>query len=355
MQYTCTVNSTRGQAALSSAWVARLQEANDAVIDHVFAANYERDVMWAYDILRDRLNERKITLALEECASEEDVIARAAQATIYLAYRLPVTRRVLEHLPRLRLVIASGSGFDHIDVHAATEHGVLVCNAATYNVEDVAEHTLMLIVACARKLRLLESAVRAGTWPLAPRAQPRYRFGGKTLGVVGFGKIGRALAWRAAGIGLHVLVSDPYVAPDEIRASGCEPVVLDDLLARADFVSLHLRLNECTRHIFGPGEFAQMKPTAYFVNTSRGGLVDERALIDALRRGQIVGAGLDVLEHEPPAPDHPLLHMDNVIVTGHTAGSTVESIYALVDEWLRIIDTYRAGGPPVNLLNPQAL
>jgi len=323
------------------------------MIDHVFASNYERDVMWAYDILRQHLAERRITLALEQCTSEQEVITRATNASIYLAYRFPVTRAVLDHLPRLRLIISSGSGYDHIDVHAATERGVMVCNAATYNVEDVAEHTLMLLLACARKLRALEAAVRAGAWPLAPRAQPRYRFAGKTLGLIGFGKIARAVAWRAHALTMHVLVCDPYVSAHDIRADHGDPVTRDELLARSDFVSLHLRLNDITRHLIGARELAKMKPTAYLLNTSRGGLVDERALTDALQRGQIAGAGLDVLEHEPPALDHPLLQMDHVIITGHTAGSTVESIHALVDEWLRIIDSYRAGGPPINLVNPQ--
>jgi phosphoglycerate dehydrogenase-like enzyme len=127
------------------------------------------------------------------------------------------------------------------------------------------------------------------------------------------------------------------------------------LLAGADFVSLHLRLTAETRHGFGAHDLGQMKPEAYFVNTSRGGLVDERALIAALQNGQIAGAGLDVLEQEPPDLANPLLHMDNVIVTGHTAGSTIESIHALVDEWLSVIDSFRLGERPVNLLNPQAL
>lgn len=323
--------------------------------DHVLAANYEADVLWAYDILRRGLTERTISLALEQCASEDDVIARGAGASIYLAYRFPVTRRALEHLPRLRLIISSGSGYDHIDVPAATDRGIFVCNAATYNVEDVAEHTLMLLLASARTLRALEAAVRAGTWPLAPRGQPRHRFIGKTVGLIGFGKIARAVAWRARGLGMSVLACDPYVAPDDILAGHAEPVTLDGLLTRSDFVSLHLRLNDATRHLMGTREFARMKPSAYFINTSRGGLVDERAMVEALRQGQIAGAGLDVLDPEPPPADHPLLHMDNVIVTGHTAGSTVESIHALVDEWLRIIDSYRAGGRPINLVNPQVL
>lgn len=319
--------------------------------DRVFAANYERDVLWAYDLLRQQLRERGMELALEQCSTEDEVIERAAGAEIYLAYRLPVTRRVIENLPQLRLLIASGSGYDHIDVQAATDRGIAVCNSATYNVEDVAEHTLLLMLACARKLRLLEAQVRAGVWPLAPRAQPRYRFVGKTLGLLGFGKIGRALAWRARGIGMSVIVFDPFVNESDIRAAGCEPATREQVLSESDYVSLHLRLSEATRHLFGANELALMKPSAYFVNTSRGGLVDERALIQALEQGKIAGAGLDVLEQEPPAHDNPLLFMDNVIVTGHTAGSTVESIHALVAEWVSTIDAFCAGVQPVNQVN----
>ncbi len=325
------------------------------MVRQVFAANYERDVMWAYDLLRQELAARDIALALAECQTEKEVIAHALGAEIYLAYRLPVTRQVLQQLPRLGLVISSGSGYDHIDVAAASELGIPVCNAATYNVEDVAEHALLLILACARKLRLLEAQVRAGVWPLAPRAQPRHRFRDKMLGLIGFGNIGRALAWRARGIGIRVLVCDPYLPAEDIRAAGCERADSETLLACSDYVSLHLRLNENTRHYMGERQFAQMKPGAYFINTSRGGLVDERALIAALERGHLAGAGLDVLEKEPPDPDNPLLDMDNVIVTGHTAGSTVESIRALVNEWLSIIDSYRSGERLVNLVNPSSL
>ncbi len=325
------------------------------MVRQVFAANYERDVMWAYDLLRQELAARDIALALAECQTEKEVIAHALGAEIYLAYRLPVTRQVLQQLPRLGLVISSGSGYDHIDVAAASELGIPVCNAATYNVEDVAEHALLLILACARKLRLLEAQVRAGVWPLAPRAQPRHRFRDKMLGLIGFGNIGRALAWRARGIGIRVLVCDPYLPAEDIRAAGCERADSETLLACSDYVSLHLHLNENTRHYMGERQFAQMKPGAYFINTSRGGLVDERALIAALERGHLAGAGLDVLEKEPPDPDNPLLDMDNVIVTGHTAGSTVESIRALVNEWLSIIDSYRSGERLVNLVNPSSL
>ncbi len=321
----------------------------------VFAANFEKDVLWAYELLREQLATRGMELRLEQCSTEDEVIARAAGAEIYLAYRFPVTRRVIENLPELRLIVASGSGYDHVDVAAATERGIAVCNSATYNVEDVAEHTLLLILACARKLRLLEEQVRAGVWPLAPRAQPRYRYAGKTLGLMGFGKIGRALAWRARGIGLRVVVFDPFISEKEIVAADCEPATRERVLSEADFVSLHLRLSAETRHSFGAAELALMKPSAYFVNTSRGGLVDEGALIAALKEGRIAGAGLDVLEQEPPARDNPLLFMENVIVTGHTAGSTVESIHALVAEWLSVMDSFRAGARPVNLVNPQAL
>jgi D-3-phosphoglycerate dehydrogenase len=324
-------------------------------VERVFAANYERDVLWMYDLFRKRLAERGLTLTLSECFSEEDVIGSAAGASVFLAYRVPVTRRILEALPRLRLVIASGSGFDHIDVAAATERRILVCNAASYNVEDVAEHAILLILACGRKLRLLERRVREGVWPMAPREQPRYRFAGQTLGLIGFGKIGRAVAWRARGLGFRVLVSDPNVPATDVAAAGCEPAAEETALAESDYVSLHLRLDDTTRHYLGETRLALMRPTAYLINTSRGAIVDERALESALRARRIAGAGLDVLESEPPDPDHPLLRMDNVLVTGHTAGSTVESNHALVDEWTRVVDGFRSGERPINLVNPHAL
>ena len=318
----------------------------------LFAANYNKVVMWVYEDLRRWLADRGVELVLAQCATQDEVIERARHADIYLAYKFRVTRRIIASLPRLKLLMASGSGYDHIDVPAATDHGVVVTCGATYNVEDVAEHAVALILACGRKIRFLERAVRQGQWSCGGLAQPRHRFRGQTVGLIGFGKIGRAVAWRARGLGFQVLAHDPYVPANEITEEGGEPVSLEELLQRSDFVSLHLRLNDETRHLLGEEEIQAMKPTAYVINTSRGGVIDEAALVRALEEGRIAGAGLDVLEQEPPSLDNPLLAMDNVIVTGHAAGSTVESTEDWQNEWRRVIEDFLADRWPINVVNP---
>ena len=321
----------------------------------MFAANYNDSVMWVYNDLSEWLTERGVSLNLANCATEEEVMDRAREADIYLAYRFPVTRQVIEALPQLRLLMSSGSGYDHIDVQAATDNGVVVTSTATYNVEDVAEFAILLMLACARRLWHLERAVRGEEPQEGHLVQPAHRLHGQSLGVIGFGNIGRAVAWRARGLGLRVLAYDPYVPEETMRELDVEPIDLAELLRRADFVSPHLRLNDETRHLISHGELAGMKHTAYLINTSRGGVVDEAALIKALQEGRIAGAGLDVLESEPPEPGHPLLAMDNVMVTGHAAGSTEEGIQNWLGEWKTILSDLLKGSWPINVVNPQVV
>jgi D-3-phosphoglycerate dehydrogenase len=319
----------------------------------LFAANYNQNVMWVYEDLRRWLAERGTDFALAQCASEDDVIQAAQEADIYLAYKFKVTPRVIAALPRLRLLMSSGSGFDHIDVRAATEHGVIVTNAAAYNVEDVAEHALTLILACGRKLHALERLSRQGHWQCGALVQPTHRFVGQTVGLVGFGKIGRALAWRLKALGFRVLAYDPYLPAEEIIQLGVEPVGLEEVLAQSDFLSLHLRVTDETWHLMSEEQFRMMRPTACLINTSRGAVVDEAALIRALQAGWIAGVGLDVLEQEPPDLDNPLLAMDNVMVTGHAAGTSVEGIQDWQGEWRKVIEAFLAGHWPVNVVNPE--
>lgn len=316
---------------------------------HLIAANYNEGTMWAYDRLRHWLEERQVAFTLAKCASDAEVIARAQDANIFLAYKYPITRAIIQALPDLRLLMSSGSGYDHIDVTAATEHGVVVTNAPLHNVEDVAEHTLALILACARKLPRIERAARRGEW--RPNVQPVHRLQGKTAGLIGFGNIARALTWRLRGIGMRVLVYSRSASAEAIIAAGAQPAELDTLLGESDFVSLHLISIESTRRILGEREFALMKPTAFVINTSRGDLIDELALIDALQTGRIAGAGLDVLAQEPPSPENPLLTIENVLISGHSAASTVEATDGWVQEWLTTLGDFLDGYMPTTVVN----
>lgn len=319
----------------------------------LFAANYNEHVLWVYEALERWLKERGIDFVLAQCKTEDDVIEQAQNADIYLAFKFPITQRILASLPQLKLLMSSGSGFEFIDVDAATQQGIIVTNTATYNVEDVAEHALTLILACVRRLPRLKALAQQGQWQVGSLVQPTHRFSSQTVGLIGFGKIGQAVAWRLRALGFRVLAHDAFVTAGQMQKQGVEAMSLEDLLAEADLVSLHVPLNDKTHHLISRAQFQRLKPNAWLINTSRGPTVDENALIEALRAGQIGGAALDVLEKEPPALTNPLFAMENVIITGHAAGTSVEGIQAWQDEWRQIIEAFTAGRYPINVLNPQ--
>ncbi len=234
-----------------------------------------------------------------------------------------VTEAVLAAGERLEIVARAGTGVDNVDVEAATRRGIIVVNAPDGNTRAVAEHTLALLLALLRHIPAAQASLRGGAWQ-------RGRFlgaelGGKTLGVIGFGRIGREVAHRAAAFGLRVVAFDPFVSPEHIERRGATPLGLDELLREADVVSLHVPLTDKTRTLIGPRELALMRPTAVLVNCARGGLVDEAALAEAIEAGRLGGAALDVFAQEPPSPENPLLGLERVIVTPHIAGSTAEA------------------------------
>ena len=321
----------------------------------LLAANYNAGAMPVYADFRRWLARHDVKLTLRQCGTEAELIHHLRSADVLLAFRIPVTHRAIAASPRLRLIMASGNGYDHIDVAAATEHGVPVTCGRRYNVQDVAEHAILLMLWCGRKIGLLQAGVRrnAWPWPCGAHVQPVSRLAGRTVGIVGFGLIGRAVAALARGLGLTVCAHDPYLPAGRIEAEGAEPESLPALLRRSDFVSLHLRANAETSRLIGEPQLRMMRRTAYVINTSRGQVIEEGALIRALREGWIAGAGLDVLASEPPPVDHPLLSMDNVLITGHAAGSTVESTVAWREEWQQIVAGHLAGVRPINLVNPE--
>jgi len=233
-----------------------------------------------------------------------------------------VTAELLEREPRLRVVGRAGVGVDNIVVDAATLRGVLVMNTPGGNATSVAEHTFALILALARSVPQLNAAIHAGRWEKSGAAGNELR--GKTLGLVGCGRVGSEVARRARAFEMRVLAFDPYITPDLAREAGVELAALRDLLAQADFLSLHAALSRSTEKIIDAESLARMKPTASLVNTARGELVDEPALAEALRAGKLAGAALDVFAVEPPR-DSPLLGLPNVIATPHIAGSTREA------------------------------
>jgi D-3-phosphoglycerate dehydrogenase len=234
-----------------------------------------------------------------------------------------VTARLMDEAGRLRAVGRAGVGVDNIDVQAATARGVVVMNAPDGNTMTTAEHTMALLLALARRVPQGHASLRSGRWERKKFVGVELR--GKTLGVVGLGRIGRVVAGRARGFDMKVVAFDPFVTPEQARESDVELAPLDEVCARADFITVHTPLTPETRGIVGAREFALMRQGVRVINCARGGLVDERALYAAIKEGKVAGAALDVFEEEPPRDDNPLLALEEVIVTPHLGASTREA------------------------------
>jgi D-3-phosphoglycerate dehydrogenase len=260
----------------------------------------------------------KAELVLSFDESGPELLKDAARADVIFARGFPVNRKMMEASPKLRGVVASGVGVDKIDVQAATALGIAVANSPG-NTITMAESTMLLVAAFAKNLFFWVNLARTNTLPNS--ATQGRELAGQTIGLIGFGRIGSSVAKLARAYGMKPIAYDPYVEPSDLAPM----VPLDDLLAQSDFVSLHPLLTAETRHMINAGTLARMKPTAYLINTARGGLVDEKALVAALEAGQIAGAGLDVFEVEPPKKDNPLLSMPNVIGTPHGLGQASEA------------------------------
>ena len=254
--------------------------------------------------------------------TEDETIEAAKDADVVLIGEIPITRRVMEALPKCKAIILDTVGFDRVDIDAATDNRIIVVNnpSPEWCVEEVSNHAMTLLLACAKKLVLLNHLTKQSRWDEASQAQaPMVSIHGQTLGLVGCGSIGRMMAKKAQCFSLRILGYDPYIDKSLAEEHGITLVSLPELLKESDFVSINILLNEETQHLIGEKEFKQMKPTAYFINTARGSVVDEPTLIKALQDKRIAGAGLDVFEKEPVDPDNPLLQMDNVVVTPHSA------------------------------------
>lgn len=236
--------------------------------------------------------------------------------------RTKVTAEVLDRAARLRVIGRAGIGVDNIDVARATRLGILVLNAPAGNAISAAELTFALLLSLARRIPRADRSVRDGLWERASKGVEAH---GKTLGLVGCGRIGAEVARRARAFGMRVVAYDPYLSPDRAREMAVGLVTLPDLLEESDFLSIHAPLTDETRGLLGREELARMKPTAFLLNMARGGIVDERALADALAAKKLAGAALDVFEKEPPPADHPLLALENVILTPHLGAATTEA------------------------------
>ncbi len=293
-----------------------------------------------------RLGEIGIRPIIGDCRTGDDVIELADNADAIIVGGAPITRRVICALTRCKVIVSFRSGVDNIDLEAAAQQGITVCRATGTNHDEVATHALALLLALIRKVMPLNSLVRSQSWEYEP-VSPIWRMSGKVLGIVGFGMIGQSLARKASGFDLELLTADPYRSSEMVAEYGVCLVNLEGLLRRADYITLHLPLSKETRHLIGLREFQLMKPTALFINTARGAVVDESALYEVLREGGIAGAALDTLEVEPPDPMNPLLELDNVIITPHCAWYSQESMAeTVIGAASQVIAVLKGEAPP---------
>jgi D-3-phosphoglycerate dehydrogenase len=279
-------------------------------------------------------------------------VAREADIVVLQSVRPLLPREIVDQLTRCLCIARLGIGYDNVDLAAATEQGILVCNAPTYCVDDVADHSVALLLGAVRHIARQDRWIRAGRWDRTG-ARPARRVKGCTLGLVGFGRIAQAVAQRVGGFGLTVLAHDPYVKAEAMAALGVHKVGLDEMLAQSDFISVHCPLTKETHHLLDSRAFGLMKNEVFLVNASRGPIVEEAALAEALRSGQVWGAGLDVFEEEPLPLDSPLRVLDNVILTPHVGANSEESVADLYRIGCEIALAVADGRWPPGVVNPE--
>jgi D-3-phosphoglycerate dehydrogenase len=253
-----------------------------------------------------------------QCKTEQQMIAAAKNADAVLVQFAPMTRAVIDALTRCKVIVRYGVGFDNIDLEAARERGIVVCNVPNYCIDEVADHTFALAMCLTRQLASIDAEIRRNEWHNTPiRSMPASRQ--MTFVTLGFGRIARAVLDRAAACKFKVATCDPYLPAEAATSLGIANLSLDEALATADVLSLHVPLNDASRHMINARTLAQLRPTSVLINTARGGLVDGIALADALNNGTLAGAGLDVFEKEPLPLDHPLRSCKNALLTSHIA------------------------------------
>ncbi len=264
-------------------------------------------------------------------------------------YAGPITAEGMARMPRCRIIARYGIGVDTIDLDAATRAGIIVTNNPTYCIEEAAEHTMAMLLACARKVAVYDRLVRSGRWELPP-GKPMFRLSGRTLGIVGFGNIARQVAVRAAAFGMRILFTDPFVQEGQFDTPG-KKMELRDLLGESDFVSLHPPLTPETRKMINADALSRMKPSAFLINCSRGPIVDTDALCRALDSRTIAGCALDTPDPEPLPDPHPLRGRENVIITPHVAWYSEQSLVGLQAGAPNEVRRVLSGQWPVNVVN----
>jgi D-3-phosphoglycerate dehydrogenase len=316
--------------------------------------DYDEDLFAPPDWVEADLAQHGIEWSVGQHRTPEAVVEAAKDSDVVLiqSVRRLLDRAVIQTLERCRCIVRLGIGYENVTVDAAAEQGILVCNVPTYCIDDVADHALALLMAGVRHIARQDRWIRAGRWDRTG-ARPARRMKGCTMGFVALGRIARALAERLSGFGMTLLAYDPYLDSETIARHGAEKVGLDELLNRADLISVHCPLTDETHHLLGAREFGLMKDGVFLVNTSRGPIIDEAALVDALRSGKVWAAGLDVFEQEPLPLDSPLRAFDNAILTPHVGANSEESVADLYRTGVQITIDVCKGRWPQGVVNPE--
>ena len=301
-----------------------------------------------YDVYNQYEDIEFVPLQLTE---KRDILRETEFADAVMVHFDQIDKDVISNLKNCRIIARSAVGYDNLDLDAASAAKIPVTNVPDYCVEEVSNHTLMMILNSAKKFNQLEANVKKGLWGDFAIAKPIHAVRGQTLGLLGCGRIARCLAVKAQVFGIKVIAYDPYIKPEAVKDFGVTLVSRAELLAQSDFISMHLLLNEDTRKSINADFFKKMKNSAIFVNTARGGLVDEDALIEALRTGEIAGAALDVLTEEGIDKDAPLQKFDNVIITPHAAWYSEQAFYTLLTSAAQEVVRALHGEPVKNQVN----
>jgi D-3-phosphoglycerate dehydrogenase len=320
-------------------------------LDSLVTGNWESD--------SGKLQARR--LVVEKQGPEVEIVdplieSQGRNAELLAGLFLPVSSKVMDAMPKLRIAGVARAGVENVNVKAATERGILVFNVMGRNAHAVSDFAVGLLIAEARNIARSHMGIKTGVWRKKfSNSEFTPELPGKTVGLFGFGFIGRLVARKLSGFDVRILVHDTYVDQAEVKAAGCIPVDKETLLRESDFISLHARHLPGNPPLLGAAELALMKPTVHLVNTARAGLIDEKALVEALKAGKIAGAGLDVHPSEPIDPDSEILKLDNVTLTSHIAGTTREALTRSPDLLMEDIAKLFTGGAPNGIANPEVL
>lgn len=294
-------------------------------------------------------------LVAAQCKTEEDLIEVARDADAVITQYARVGAKIINAFTNCRLIARYGSGVDIVDVEAATQRNILVTNIPDYCVDEVADHAMAMLLSCIRKLHQYHKATHSGIWRWQA-GQPIHRIRGRTMGLLAFGKIARAIAERGKPFGMRIIAYDPYLSEEDFASYGVTPVSFDELIEQTDYLMIQVPLTDETRGMIGEAELKKMNPSSVIINTSRGPLVDNKALYRALKEGWISAAGIDDTEEEPAKrrnwkPDNPLFELDNIIITPHSAYYSEESIHEARLRASQEVVRVLSGKPPLSPVN----